>query len=1056
MTKLNHSEMPWGDPEKSIQLYLLRDDAKILVDNELVTMKSVPTDVFIYLAVRQKAHYSRSDLIIDIYGEDTPDTRRTFSGYALNQVHPIIKERCYILKRGQSESFSFKVDDVWVDLLEFKQVVKQGNLFSEKNDFSYLQAVLEQYHAPMLREHRFKYRNLAEWHAILQREVETEWQRVCESVVRGWIKQDNINQAQQVVDLWYQKSTVRTARILQYRLWLDAKQDDASAFDQHVDILAQLEADDGPTQFGLSSEEWREVAPSKQTVSPLILDIDLIQRIGRPISSNQGPTELVGRENTLDRIRASIDAEKHKGILILGQSGFGKTALLTATMDSLQSRYHHLALVNITTNTTWFGLIDELIFKLDIAHLKQATYQTKLGELKVHFLNKPCLVVLDDYDNRVNWAPLLGPLTGILGCSTLIVASSNAPHHPDLDSIHLEPLTHDDILMWLVKSGLDVPRSDVSDIATQLWTFTGGYPIFVSIVIAYAKTQPSSLKDVMATLQMTIDRTETKHHDLQAYHQAIIQWIWKRPLSTNERMILLYIMLFKQHGLSVDMLGDMMQVAPNVIEEVFDNFEQLNLVQRIGNNHYVVYNSIRTYFEQLEDGLVKTAKEQFIKYLFNYLHEYKDTESPVYPLHKLIHLVVAYTLEEPILVERLSPEILIDLYPLFEHHSIYETMVVLFQQMLSFTQHDVPNQINILNILGKIYTKLGLLSQALATFEQAMAHVNTSGEYTFASGVLQNISVIYQQQGDYEQARHYLDQALEYTDVLSDPRLQQCKILGNQGSLATFLGDYEESKGCFEQALNLAHSLQDTTMIEFSQTGLGYSLSCLGDANEALRWYQKSLDILQGIELSERLVYVYLNFGVLYLDMDQYTDAETHFEEGLRIAEQIQHSQLKIHIRWNLGDLHIRRHQLLEAETLLKQCLLDAMDYNFLWLAQGIRISLGILYLRYNKWSMAQDLFFDVLTDESRSSEFAIKALYGFSLGIVASTHVVGPDNYQIIRGELMHQVPDPIKHHILNIVSTSIISLTQVEGFFQRYLSSYPKLHRYNLVRVLGLWEDA
>jgi NB-ARC domain len=158
------------------------------------------------------------------------------------------------------------------------------------------------------------------------------------------------------------------------------------------------------------------IAPEKRTEPEKIAKYNLPLQI----------TPLVGREQELKMASDLLLRPEIRLLTLSGTGGVGKTSLglhiATNLLDEFADGVYFISLASISDNALFFATITKTL------GLGEAGEQTPLGLLKVHLREKRLLMLLDNFEQVVDAAPLLAEL--IIACPRLkvLVTSRTALH----------------------------------------------------------------------------------------------------------------------------------------------------------------------------------------------------------------------------------------------------------------------------------------------------------------------------------------------------------------------------------------------------------------------------------------------------------------------------------------------------------------------------------------------------------------------------------------------------------------------------------------------------
>ena len=153
--------------------------------------------------------------------------------------------------------------------------------------------------------------------------------------------------------------------------------------------------------------------------------------------------------------------------------------------------------------------------------------------------------------------------------------------------------------------------------------------------------------------------------------------------------------------------------------------------------------------------------------------------------------------------------------------------------------------------------------------------------YSLGSGY-HNLGMVAQQLREWEQARHYYQQALKIYIEYGD-RFSQARPLHNLGAVAQELREWELARSYYQQSLEIKIEYGD----RFSQAStlhqLGKVAAELGKLEQARSYYQQSLEIK--IEYGDRFYQAMTlhNLGAVAQELREWEQARSYYQQAIQI-----------------------------------------------------------------------------------------------------------------------------------------------------------------------------
>jgi len=176
---------------------------------------------------------------------------------------------------------------------------------------------------------------------------------------------------------------------------------------------------------------------------------------------------------------------------------------------------------------------------------------------------------------------------------------------------------------------------------------------------------------------------------------------------------------------------------------------------------------------------------------------------------------------------------------------------------------------------GESYQKVLKLWQELSDLEERQKQL-------YIASTLHNLGRVAEELREYEQAKHYYQQALDIYIAFSD-RFSQADTLHQLGRVAQELREYEQAKHYYQQALDIYIEFSDRYSQADTLHQLGRVAQELREYEQAKHYYQQALDIK--IEFSDRYsqASTYGQLGLLAEAQEDYPEAKANFEKALEI-----------------------------------------------------------------------------------------------------------------------------------------------------------------------------
>lgn len=221
----------------------------------------------------------------------------------------------------------------------------------------------------------------------------------------------------------------------------------------------------------------------------------------------------------------------------------------------------------------------------------------------------------------------------------------------------------------------------------------------------------------------------------------------------------------------------------------------------------------------------------------------------------------------------------------------YEKAVLINRHL--HTSENSTNMINYLRNLGGLKNRLGICSEAMENYSEALgiAKIIYRDEEKNIAPILGDIGVIYESMGDYVSAKNYYEHSLSITAKynIKDPCLVAlCNE--NMGDILRLLGDYSQSEQHYLKALELYKDYYECDHPDIARNinKLGIVLSKLGLHKKALEMCNQALQMDRKF-FGDDHPYIARNLrslGAIYSILNKMSKAQLYFEKALTIDEK--------------------------------------------------------------------------------------------------------------------------------------------------------------------------
>ena len=241
---------------------------------------------------------------------------------------------------------------------------------------------------------------------------------------------------------------------------------------------------------------------------------------------------------------------------------------------------------------------------------------------------------------------------------------------------------------------------------------------------------------------------------------------------------------------------------------------------------------------------------------------------------------------------------------------------------------DPLRRANLQALLGRVYHDWGLLDEAEAEIEAALAVLDDGTPRREAIRPLTSLAWIRHKKSRSQDARTLGLRALQLAEELLEPGARDVsRLYVYLGHFERVLGHLESAEARFHQALDLLEQKQasEPAQLGLAYSGLGWVSQKRRDFEKALTFYQKELEIMETTYGPEhyRVSSVLARLGWVYYKQQRYDEADRMYRCALTIREKTfgADSPQVARTLTSLGNV-LRRHERYdEAEALYRRAL---------------------------------------------------------------------------------------------------------------------------------------
>jgi tetratricopeptide (TPR) repeat protein len=607
------------------------------------------------------------------------------------------------------------------------------------------------------------------------------------------------------------------------------------------------------------------------------------------------PYPIVGRDDLLDNLRASVLAGSSCALSTHGQGGVGKTAL--AVLLAWDDR----VLEHFSGGVLWVALgpdghpdaaLATLITALYGPEVPLATANTaqRLAIVKAGLAMRRFLIVLDDVwqpDHAATLRHLASP-----GCALLLTSRDQATAE-EFSPIPISVAELDEQQSIDLLAAISPATAGYREALKKIAKAVGGLPLALTLVGGYLhdrvmfKPQAEPAFAAIQQVENWLGLSDKQRH--LSFEEVMSLSLAALPDETH-RAAFLRLAAFAPKPASFSLAAALTVSQPDADREpdldLIATLVRRNLVERVGDERLTIHPTLAQVAAHRAASL-PTARRAHAEYYLGLMNADRGDWQTIEAEWEQIQLAWAWVSSTP------EAEALV--LPYVWAAGTFMNMRGYWRDYIAWAGHGLSaaratdnqqDEATLLSNLGWVYSALGDKQQALDYYQQALPIMRQVGNRSGEGATLNNIGLVYSDLGDKQQALDYYQQALPISRQVGD-RSGEVATLTGIGLVYSALGDQKQALDYYQHALPISQQVGDRAGEATTLNNIGLVYSALGDQQQALDYYQQALPIMRQVGDRADEARTLSNIGRVYSALGDKQQALDYYEQALPISRQV-------------------------------------------------------------------------------------------------------------------------------------------------------------------------